>query len=86
MRVNVVWMLAAWLLMTGAADSVTAAERTRDNLKQAKVFLSAGDYRHVIEACQKEVEEAPSAESYVYLTYAYHALNGYLDHLARTEQ
>jgi hypothetical protein len=63
-----------------------AAEEGRNNLSRAKVFLAAGDYRHAIEMCQKEVEEAPSADSYVYLTYVYHALNGYLDHLAQTEQ
>jgi len=62
------------------------AEQARNNLKRAKVFLLASDYRHAIEMCQKEVEEAPSAESYVYLTYVLHALNGYLDHLAKTEQ
>jgi len=62
------------------------AEQGRSNLNRAKVFLAAGDYRHAIEMCQKEVEEAPSVESYVYLTYAYHALNGYLDHLAKTDQ
>lgn len=62
------------------------AEQGRSNLSRAKVFLAAGDYRHAIEMCQKEVEEAPSADSYVYLTYVYHALNGYLEHLAKTEQ
>ncbi len=62
------------------------AEQGRSNLSRAKVFLAAGDYRHAIEMCQKEVEEAPSSDSYVYLTYVYHALNGYLDHLAKTEQ
>lgn len=86
MRVTVVWVLTAWVLIGGAADPATAAERARDNLKRAKVFLAAGDYRHAIEACQKEVEEAPTAESYVYLTYVYQALNGYVDHLAKTEQ
>ena len=86
MRVSVAWVLAAWVVIAGATDSVTAAEGARDNLKRARVFLAAGDYRHAIEACQKEVEETPSAASYVYLTYAYHALNGYLDHLAKTEQ
>lgn len=76
----------------GAALAVALAvlpaggEQTRNNLSRAKVFLLANDYRHAIEMCQKEVEEAPSAESYVYLTYVFHALNGYLDHLAKTEQ
>jgi hypothetical protein len=62
------------------------AEQARNNLSRAMVFLAAADYRHAIEMCQREVEESPSAESYVYLTYVYHALNGYLDHLAKTEQ
>jgi len=73
-------------LLAGTVDPPPGAEQGRDHLRRARVFLAAGDYRHAIDMCQKEVEEAPSAESYVYLTYAYHALNGYLDHLARTEQ
>jgi hypothetical protein len=83
MRMNMIMVLVAWVLIAGGAGPATAAESARDNLKRAKVFLTAGDYRHAI---QQEVEEAPSVESYVYLTYAYHALNGYLDHLAKTEQ
>lgn len=81
--IGVAWALLATNSFGG---NVLAAERTRDNLKRAKVFLAAADYRHAIEACQKEVEEAPSVESYVYLTYAFHALNGYVDYLAKTEQ
>ena len=72
------------LLSVDAAQA--SSERERDHLKRAKVFLAAGDYRRALDACQKEVEEAPSAESYVYLTYMYHALDGYLDHLAKTER
>lgn len=72
----------AIVLAVGPAD----AEQPRNNLSRAKVFLLANDYRHAIEMCQKEVEESPSAESYVYLTYVFHALIGYLDHLAKTEQ
>ncbi len=86
MRVHIILVLVAWVLIVGAADPAAAAEPARDNLKRATVFLAAGDYRHALEACQKEVEVAPSAASYLYLTYVYHALNGYLDHLAKTEQ
>lgn len=68
------------------AAAPVCAEQARNNLSRATVFLAAADYRHAVEMCQKEVEEAPSVESYVYLTYVYHALNGYLDHLAKTEQ
>jgi hypothetical protein len=76
-------------LLTFIMSAPVDAEQGRNDLSRlsrAKVFLAAGDYRHAIEMCQKEVEEAPSVESYVYLTYAYHALNGYLDHLAKTDQ
>ena len=62
------------------------ATQGQSRLAQAKVFLAAADYRRAIEACQQEFSDAPSAESYVNLTYACHALNGYLDHLAATEQ
>ena len=87
MRVRGIVVTALCLaVLSGVAGQPAEAEQARNNLSRAKVFLAAGDYRHAIEMCQKEVEEAPSAESYVYLTYAYHALNGYLDHLARTEQ
>jgi hypothetical protein len=76
------------LLASCAPTSLTPAgtAQGRSHLSRAKVFLAAADYRRAIEACQQEVAEAPSAESYVYLTYVYHALNGYLDHLAATEQ
>jgi hypothetical protein len=86
---SVAWRVGLVACVTAcsiAAGLPGGAEEARGNLGRAKVFLAAGDYRHAVEMCQKEVEEKPSAASYVYLTYAYHALNGYLDHLARTEQ
>jgi len=61
-------------------------EKSREQLKRAKVFLAAGDYRRAVEACQKEIDEAPSAESYVYLTYVYHAIDGYLEALAKADR
>jgi hypothetical protein len=51
-----------------------------------KVYLAAADYRRALEASQKEVDAAPSAESYVRLTYVYQAIEGYLEHLAQTER
>lgn len=63
-----------------------ASEGVRDHLKRAKIFLAAGDYRRALEACQREVEASPSAESYVYLTYVYHAIDGYLDHVSKTDR
>jgi tetratricopeptide (TPR) repeat protein len=62
------------------------AERGRDHLKRAKVYLAAGDYRRALDACQREIDEAPSVAAYVYLTYVYQALDGYVEYLAKTDQ
>ena len=59
---------------------------TQSNLQRAKIFLAAADYRRAIEACQQEVTEHPSAASYVYLTYVYHALDAYLAALAQADR
>lgn len=84
-------VLATGLLLLAIAGqeiwppALSATEQTV-HLERAAVFLRAGDYRQALEACQAEVKDAPSARSYVYLTYAYHALDGYLQHLANTDQ
>lgn len=67
-------------------SSLSAAQQQSSHLQRAAVFLKAGDFRNAVEACQAEVREVPSARSYVFLTYVYHALDGYLDHLATTDQ
>ena len=80
-------VLVAVAIFTGVGrESGWAAERGRDHLKRAKVYLAAGDYRRAVEACQREIDESPSAASYVYLTYVYQALDGYVEHLAKTDR
>jgi hypothetical protein len=66
--------------------TVQAGEHSRDRLHRAKVFLAAGDYRHALEACLQELADSPSVESYVHVTYVYHAIDGYIDHLANTDR
>ena len=78
-------LLIAMGMQLATSSHVHAAERP-SHLQRATVFLNAGDYRQAVEACQAEVREAPSVRSYVFLTYVYHALNGYLEHLASTDQ
>jgi hypothetical protein len=73
-------------LITMAGPAQGASERSRDHLQRAKVFLAAGDYRRALEACHREVTEAPSARSYVFLTYVYQAVDGYLEHLAKSDK
>ena len=52
---------------------------------KANIYMVAGDYRRALEACQKEIDNAPSVEAYIPVTYVFHALDPYLDHLAREE-
>ena len=49
-------------------------------------YLVAGDYRRALELTQREIDEAPSAGSYIHLTYVYHAIDGYLEHLSKEER
>lgn len=76
----------ALLLMQALPAPAAHSESSQTNLHRAKVFLAAGDYRHAVEACQKEVETSPSAQSYVYLTYVYQAIDGYLDAMAKADR
>ncbi len=72
--------------LSGASDSAYADTGHKgEYLSKAKVFLAAADYRRALEACLREVWEAPSVESYVYLTYVYHAIDGYVEHLAKKD-
>jgi hypothetical protein len=54
-------------------------------LARAKVFVLAGDYRRAVEACQRNIDQDPSVEAYVYLAYVYEAIDGYLAFLAKQE-
>lgn len=69
-----------------AAVPPALAEATPTHLQRAKIYLAATDYRRAIQACERELEDRPSAASYVYLTYVYQALSAYLDHLAKTDR
>jgi tetratricopeptide (TPR) repeat protein len=72
--------------MGGPLAAVASGEESRAHLKRARAYLAAGDYRRAVEACQRQIDEQPSAESYVYLTYVYQAIDGYLDHLSKTDR
>ena len=71
-----------------AGDGAFASDVQREpasHLHRAKIYLAAGDYRRAVEACQLHIDRSPSVESYVYLIYVYHALDGYLDWLAQQD-
>ena len=54
-------------------------------LARAKVFVQAGDYRRAVEACQRNIDQNPSVEAYVYLAYVYQAIDGYLASVVKQE-
>ena len=66
------------------AAAVAGSPRT--SLMKANIYLIAGDYRRALEACQKEIDNAPSVEAYIHVTYVFHAIDAYLDHLSKEER
>ena len=83
---------AAWgfvVLVSASACGEVTPQTDRlpsPHLQRAKVFLAAGDFRRAVEACRQEVQERPSAKSYLYLTYVYQALDAYVEALAKADQ
>ncbi|MDA0738929.1 MAG: hypothetical protein O2999_09545 [Nitrospirae bacterium] len=75
------WMFLG-LGVAGASDESGQADRP---LHRAKIYLMAGDYRRAVEACQLQIDRSPSVESYVYLIYVYHAIDGYVEWLAKQD-
>ena len=79
--------LAIVLSLTGCSASLSPVPSTPPaHLQRAKVFLAAGDFRRAVEACRQEVQEHPSARSYLSLTYVYHALDAYVESLAKADK
>ncbi len=56
------------------------------SLIKTNLYLAAGDYRRALEACQRNIDEVPSAAGYIHLTYVYHAIDAYLEHLSQQER
>ena len=79
-------MLCGWFIGMPVSFAGAAAVNVQDPLARAKVYLAAGDYRRAVEACQMNIDQSPSVESYVYLIYVYHALDGYLERLAQRDE
>ena len=79
-------LLALGGCLAGTPVSLVDSVAPRPPLARAKVYLAAGDYRRAIEACQRQIDHSPSVESYVYLLYVYHALDGYAEWLAQRDE
>jgi hypothetical protein len=59
-------------------STISAVEKTG-------LYLLAGDYRRALESCEQVIQERPSAEAYVRLTYVYQAIDAYLEQLSKDE-
>lgn len=79
--VGMTWSVGA----EGVSWAASGQVETNGPLSRAKIYLAAGDYRRAVEACQLNIDQNPSVESYVYLIYVYHALDGYLEWLAQQD-
>ena len=87
-RLSLLVLFLGWCLMGTSLSVADAGDdpRSEHPLWRAKVYLAAGDYRRAVEACQVNIDQSPSVESYVYLIYVYHALDGYLEWLAKRDE
>ena len=56
------------------------------NMTKLHLYLAAGDYRRALELLQRQIDDVPSAASYIHLTYVYQAIDAYLEHLSREER
>ena len=56
------------------------------NMTKLDLYLAAADYRRALELLQRQIDDVPSAASYVHLTYVYQAIDAYLEHLSREER
>ena len=63
-----------------------AAGSGQTSLTKTHIYLVAGDFRRALETCQREIDETPSVEAYIHLTYVFHAIDAYLDHLSREDR
>jgi tetratricopeptide (TPR) repeat protein len=92
MMTLVTYVLALGLLVSVAAGHAYAgagqvsASIAPSSLARTNLYLAAGDYRRALEACQREIDDAPSAAGYIRLTYVYQAIDAYLDHLSQEER
>jgi len=69
-----------------AESGGSSAVMPHPTLAKTTLFLAAGDYRRALEACQRAIDEAPSAARYIHLTYVYQAIDAYLEYLSQEER
>lgn len=82
--------LLGWLLIISEASlTEVQAHPTQGSsiagVEKTGLYLLAGDYRRALETCDQAIQEHPSVEAYVRLTYVYQAIDAYLEQLSKDE-
>jgi tetratricopeptide (TPR) repeat protein len=77
-------MIVAGPFAVEGHGQVVPVSRT-SGIERTGLFLMAGDYRRALEACEQAIQERPSAEAYLQLTYVYQAIDAYLEQLSKDE-
>jgi tetratricopeptide (TPR) repeat protein len=54
-------------------------------VEKTRLYLMAGDYRRALELCEQAIQEMPSVENYLHLTYVYQAIEAYLAQLSQDQ-
>ena len=72
--------MASGAFLTGAQAHPTPGSAL-SGVERTGLYLLAGDYRRALESCEQAIQERPSVEAYVRLTYVYQAIDAYLEQL-----
>lgn len=80
---GLVIIMAGPLVVEGHGP-VTPVSKTSSVEKTGR-YLMAGDYRRALESCEQAIQELPSVEAYLHLTYVYQAIDAYLEQLSKDE-
>ncbi|MBA2485686.1 MAG: hypothetical protein H0V35_06245 [Nitrospira sp.] len=70
---------------TVEAHDQAASVPKASSVEKTRLYLMAGDYRRALELCEGAIQELPSTEAYLHLTYVYQAIDAYLEQLSRDE-
>jgi hypothetical protein len=70
---------------TGEAYGQATTLSGPSHVEKTNIYLMAGDYRRALEVCERAIQEMPSVEAYLHLTYVYQAIDAYLEQLSQDE-
>lgn len=78
----IVVLVVGWTVQVHA---YAAAVSEVSDIEKTRLYLMAGDYRRALELCERAIQDLPSVEAYLHLTYVYQAIDVYLEQLSQDE-